>query len=328
MNTQEDSGDFRIGAVERLSGVPAVTIRMWERRYQAVTPERSPGGGRIYGRQQIERLTMLKQLVDSGHAISTVAGLSDDELRQRLEEPLMMDRGPRGPLAVYLVGQPLLDEWPVATAEAGRLQLMGSAADSDGALAKPAPPVDVLVVALDALPPGGPELLQRLVQHVQARCALLVYHFATRKDLARLQRWNIEAIKAPLAGAQMARLLPQLLGRRPVVHEAVSPVEVLALKAPPSRRYSQAELNVLARRSQSVKCECPEHLVELVNKLAAFEAYSRQCESANRGDAALHMMLHGVTAQVRRNMEDILAHVLEHELDEVGGTDGVAPSPT
>ena len=315
MSSEKDQEAFRIGAVERLSGVPAVTIRMWERRYQAVTPERSAAGGRIYCRQQIERLILLKQLVDSGHAISTVAGLSDDELRQRLEQPLGTERRPKGPVAVYLVGQTLLDQWPAASAESEQLQLLGSAADADAALAQTAPPVDVLVVALDALPPGGPELLQRLVQHVQARCALLVYHFATRKDLARLQRWNIQVIKAPLAGPQMARLLPQLLGRRPVVHEAVPPVEVLALKAPPPRRYSQADLNALARLSQSVKCECPEHLVELVNKLAAFEAYSRQCESANRGDAALHMMLHGVTAQVRRNMEDILAHVVEHELE-------------
>ena len=48
MSTQKDSDSFRIGAVERLSGVPAVTIRMWERRYQAVTPERSAAGGRIF----------------------------------------------------------------------------------------------------------------------------------------------------------------------------------------------------------------------------------------------------------------------------------------
>lgn len=327
MSTQKDSDSFRIGAVERLSGVPAVTIRMWERRYQAVTPERSAAGGRIYCRQQIERLTLLKQLVDGGHAISTVAGLSDEELRQRLDQPVAIERRPKGPLAVYLVGQAVLDEWPAASAKAEQLQLQGSAADPDAALAAPAAAVDVLVVALDALPPGGPELLQRMIQHVQARCALLVYHFATRKDLARLQRWNIEAIKGPLAGPQMARLLPRLLGRRPVVHEDVPPVEVLALKAPPPRRYSRADLNALARLSQSVKCECPEHLVELVNKLAAFEAYSRQCESANRSDAALHMMLHGVTAQVRRNMEDILAHVLEHELEESGDLGGLGPDP-
>ena len=59
-------GVYSIGAVARMLEIPVATIRNWEERYGAIVPERSPGGHRLYSRDQIERLRFLAAQVASG----------------------------------------------------------------------------------------------------------------------------------------------------------------------------------------------------------------------------------------------------------------------
>jgi CheY-like chemotaxis protein len=40
-------------------GIPAATIRNWEERYGTIVPERSPGGHRLYSRDQMEQLRFI-----------------------------------------------------------------------------------------------------------------------------------------------------------------------------------------------------------------------------------------------------------------------------
>lgn len=71
---------YKIGAVSRLTGLSQDVVRVWERRYQAITPQRSEGGSRLYSDAEIARLRKLRQAVEMGHAISQVAQLPDSEL--------------------------------------------------------------------------------------------------------------------------------------------------------------------------------------------------------------------------------------------------------
>jgi methanogenic corrinoid protein MtbC1 len=66
--------------VAKITGLSLDTLRAWERRYKAVVPERSERG-RQYGPEQIDRLLLLNQLVQKGHAIGGIASRSDEELR-------------------------------------------------------------------------------------------------------------------------------------------------------------------------------------------------------------------------------------------------------
>jgi DNA-binding transcriptional MerR regulator len=59
-------GVYSIGAVARMLGIPAATIRNWEERYETIVPERSPGGHRVYSRDQIERLRFIAAQVSRG----------------------------------------------------------------------------------------------------------------------------------------------------------------------------------------------------------------------------------------------------------------------
>jgi DNA-binding transcriptional MerR regulator len=57
---------FSIGAVARMVGVSAATIRTWESRYGYVVPQRSEGGQRLYSRDQVDQLRFVKDEVDAG----------------------------------------------------------------------------------------------------------------------------------------------------------------------------------------------------------------------------------------------------------------------
>ena len=267
----DETNSYRIGAAERLSGVPAVTIRMWERRYNAVNPKRAESGDRVYSREQIERLARLRRLVDAGQAISTVACLSDEALEQRLADCAGLPASPKQPLSVALVGQSLLDEWHRMVEEEPGL-ILGYVADSiDAATREDSQSVGALIIAEDAIPPGGTEPIRLLIQHHNATSVMLVYQFATRADLQRLRTWGVHTVRSPLRAGQMRQSLFSLAGRAPKQAEPASEIATLALRVPPPRRYKAEELAEISRRSRSVRCECPEHLVELVNKLAAFE---------------------------------------------------------
>ena len=61
-----DRGVYSIGAVARMLGIPAATIRNWEERYAAIVPERSVGGHRLYSRDQMEQLRFIAAEVARG----------------------------------------------------------------------------------------------------------------------------------------------------------------------------------------------------------------------------------------------------------------------
>ena len=78
---------YTIGALASKTGISAHTIRAWEKRYSAVTPERTDSNQRLYGESELERLILLRRATQSGHSIGQVATLSADELRRLTAEP-------------------------------------------------------------------------------------------------------------------------------------------------------------------------------------------------------------------------------------------------
>jgi CheY-like chemotaxis protein len=86
-------GVYSIGAVARMLDVPAATIRNWEERYGTIVPERSPGGHRLYSRDQVEQLRFV--------AAEVLGGLSAADAHRLLEEQSeaghpVMSAGPSG----------------------------------------------------------------------------------------------------------------------------------------------------------------------------------------------------------------------------------------
>lgn len=71
-----------IKVVARRTGLSAHVIRIWEKRYGAVEPERTGTNRRLYSDEQIERLTLLREITQNGHSIGHVAKLPTEKLRQ------------------------------------------------------------------------------------------------------------------------------------------------------------------------------------------------------------------------------------------------------
>ncbi len=76
----KDNYLYSISQASAQTGIPAYLIRVWESRYSAVTPMRSNGNRRFFCANDIKRLKLLSKAVDSGHSISQVAALSQEEL--------------------------------------------------------------------------------------------------------------------------------------------------------------------------------------------------------------------------------------------------------
>lgn len=66
----DDVGQYRIQRVAELTGVPAATLRAWERRYGIPRPARSESAYRLYSARDVEMVRTLRDLGASGVAIS------------------------------------------------------------------------------------------------------------------------------------------------------------------------------------------------------------------------------------------------------------------
>jgi DNA-binding transcriptional MerR regulator len=68
MEGSADSADaiYSIGAVARMLGLPAQTLRAWEDRYQQIVPARSDGGQRLYSRDQVDQLIFIRNQIERG----------------------------------------------------------------------------------------------------------------------------------------------------------------------------------------------------------------------------------------------------------------------
>lgn len=73
---------YNIQVASKLSGVASPTIRAWEKRYNAVAPERGDNKHRLYSEQDIEKLSLLYKLTELGQSIGRVAHLPIEDLKK------------------------------------------------------------------------------------------------------------------------------------------------------------------------------------------------------------------------------------------------------
>jgi DNA-binding transcriptional MerR regulator/methylmalonyl-CoA mutase cobalamin-binding subunit len=69
-----------ISDVERDTGIPKETLRVWERRYAFPQPERDANGERLYPGAQVQRLRQVKRLLDLGYRPGKIMHMDCDEL--------------------------------------------------------------------------------------------------------------------------------------------------------------------------------------------------------------------------------------------------------
>ena len=306
-----NDGRYRIASVSKLTGIPVQTIRVWETRHAAVQPARDTGNMRLYRRSDIERLSLIKAAVDAGNAISTVAPLTDRQIKARFQGAPARASKPRDARCRVLVcGTALASVLKAAWHTRSDVRIQITTAEVPVADFDSLPSVDAVIVDAPVVGNALPATLRQLRAAIKAPVVIVVYGLGNRQALVRLDAANIIALTAPIDPAQLARICQLGLAIDPAPPTAFS--QMLMRSAAP-RRYADAFLQQLSQMPSKVQCECPNHVADLLAKLNAFERYSLECESTNIKDAAMHAMMYSASGHCREFFEEVLRRLMAHE---------------
>lgn len=80
---------FGIKDLENLSQVKAHTIRIWEKRYNLLEPDRTDTNIRKYDLENLKKLLNIVYLYNAGHKISKLAKLKPTDLQQLIKENIV-----------------------------------------------------------------------------------------------------------------------------------------------------------------------------------------------------------------------------------------------
>jgi MerR family transcriptional regulator, light-induced transcriptional regulator len=301
---------LRSGTAARLAGVPVATLRVWERRYGVVAAPKTPTGQRLYSSHDVQRLRLIKQLADGGHAIGTIATLALGELDLLSADLGNAPRAPRAPHApASAAGRHVLVIGRAAGQKLGTLPgcasltVLDDLEHAEALAAQPSAAADVLLAHLPSLQPAAAERVLALAARLGAATVIVLYAFGAQALAESLRAAGVLVRREPLSGRELARLI------------AATPPTAAAQAEPrgAARRYSDEALAHLAELPTTVACECPRHIAELVMQLAAFERYSTECSARTPADAALHRHLTGIAGVARTMFEQALERVIADE---------------
>lgn len=279
---------FSIGAVSRLTGIPAHTLRKWESRHGIAIPIRTETGRRAYTQDHVDQLRLVKTLVGRRHALSQLAGLPLPELQALAslhEDPPAQQAETT---QVALIG-PTLNHLLLANPHV----VSRSPRRVEDAEIPPPEKCDTLIIESDTLPT---RLAERLIAWAnEGRTVIAVYRFTSRPVLKRLEDAGVLLAQAPITDQTLARLL------------TFAPPS--SDTAPSLAKFSPEELARVAALTPSVSCECPNHIAKLLMEISSFERYSEQCIDQDPTEQALHGQLRDISAQARVLFEDALVAV-------------------
>ena len=312
--SKDDTVGYPIGVVARLTNIHPETLRIWERRYSIVSPDRAGRGRRLYSQDDVRRLALVKALVDAGHPISIVAPLSMAQLQARMEATAL--RPPEAaakaaaPCRVIVVGDALSIRLAPSGAASVEIEVVASFRDMTQ-LEGSAPGLSAEVLLFESATVHR-ETAGEVRRHLAlsgAAHAVVIYGFGARQALRELQAAGVVCLRAPASRAAIVRACLAACSRP----AAPAPTELPAPESVPPRRYSAEQLARLVVRAPSLACECPHHLADLITNLAAFETYSRECGSRNPEDAAVHAFLYAAAGTARALLETGLERVIALE---------------
>ena len=77
---------YSIKDLEKLSGIKAHTIRIWEQRYNILEPFRTDTNIRYYDNDHLKKILNISSLLSNGYKISAVSQLSNEQLLSSLDQ--------------------------------------------------------------------------------------------------------------------------------------------------------------------------------------------------------------------------------------------------
>jgi MerR family transcriptional regulator, light-induced transcriptional regulator len=77
---------YSIRDLEKLSGIKAHTLRIWEKRYDLLKPERTDSNIRFYTNDDLKRILNISRLNKNGIKISVLASMTDEEINRKVSK--------------------------------------------------------------------------------------------------------------------------------------------------------------------------------------------------------------------------------------------------
>jgi len=78
------ASNYSIKDLEHLTGIKAHTIRIWEKRYKIVEPQRTPTNIRYYTDEDLKKILNISILNRHGYKISNIANLPNNQLSEKI----------------------------------------------------------------------------------------------------------------------------------------------------------------------------------------------------------------------------------------------------
>ncbi len=308
---------FKIGAVSRITNIPIDTLRIWERRYNVVEPIRTNNSDRQYQNDDINRLTLLKMLVDRGHSIGSIAPLENEDLIERLEmhdQNTIRTQPNHTSKTVYVavIGEVLslqLEHFNMIDSSFCFTGLYRNETDFNERNKDNA--IDVLILERPAIQGDQIQQISDLFKSSGAKRLMLIYGFTNSAAMKLLKKTDFTYIQAPITMDHLKTEISNLIQQENISNNDELGFD-LESKAP-LRTYTNNELIKLSSASATIKCECPQHLSSMILKLIQFEIYSMECASRFKKDADIHVLLGNLTGHARSIMEQALRKVIETE---------------
>lgn len=75
---------FSIRDLENLTGIKAHTIRIWEKRYNLLQPNRTDNNFRFYSLSSLQKILNVRYLYENGLKISKIAALDEEEIKTKV----------------------------------------------------------------------------------------------------------------------------------------------------------------------------------------------------------------------------------------------------
>ncbi len=289
---------YRIGTVASLTGISVERLRAWERRYD-LSPAHKTGKTRFYSKPQLERLKLIKHLIDQGQPISSLAALDYDQLMGRVENQhqtttLSATHKPR----VGLIGPNLLalEQQAVLGQVQQRLEVVSRWANIEAYTSEQSVSDAPQIIVLQ-IPVPKPELIEIVNDFHPNADVVVIYQFATAEQISSLQARGLPTLKWPVAWAE-------------VEHIAISELGYSGRKtAQAPRRYSDEELIAIAA-SEDDPTNCPQYLIESIHQLNGFNVYTADILTTSQHPQRYQSLIADIS-HARALLEESLERLLD-----------------
>ncbi len=248
----------------------------------------------------MDRLARLATLVGQGHAIGTIASLSDEALDNILGSKRAVESAAEL-LRCVVVGERLWAELESASDRFQHTSLAGHAENADGL---DRPQVDALIAEIPALEQDTRATIQALREKSGVDAIVAVYRYGSIEVAESLSDARTAALSRPINLRELERTL------RAICTDPGRPLPAVGL---PPHRFSRRVLADVAMLSPALACECPRHVAQILIELSDFESYSADCENTKPDDVVVHRMLRRTAATARSLFENALVDLALHE---------------